>query len=466
MNKKLLIGIIIAILLAIGIGATVFLTQQQQDIRQRADEPDQNPYGKALKFNGQNGYALKTERTEYNEPFTLEGFIKPYATTSGSVVFSINPDGSNNACGDIGTFSVTPINDTEMLVRTVISQPGTDEIQLQNGATIPVNEWAHIALVFEASKSAHIYVNGVEVGNTELTRPFCADTTISMGSLYRGGSSEQILDPFLGEIDEVRLSKTARYTETFTVPTTPFVPDENTISLWHFDDSTKDEFTGNDAAISDSVEFIVSTLGTPVAPPACKVNLATCAWDAAEGATSYKYRVSETESGTIVTEGTFTSEDGSLNSPSITFQSDANKSYTCSVTPANDCGDGVSASAVASCVVSPTPTPTPTNTPSPTPTATGTPSPTATPTNTPAPTNTPTATPTKPPVATNTPTPTRPPLATSTPTNTPTVTNTPIPGVTYTPTPTMEAPGSVLQTVTLVGGIILTIIGGLVLFVL
>ncbi len=128
-----------------------------------------------------------------------------------------------------------------------------------------------------------------------------------------------------------------------------------------------------------------------------------------------------------------------------------------------------------------TPSPTPSNTPSPTPTRTPTPTPTKTPT--PTPTKTPTPTPTK------TPTPT----ATSIPTPTPTVspTNTPIPTliaqvsasptlsptpttivvtlppiVSPTPTPTITQPGGAIQTMGIIGGIMILIIGGVFLLFL
>lgn len=92
----------------------------------------------------------------------------------------------------------------------------------------------------------------------------------------------------------------------------------------------------------------------------------------------------------------------------------------------------------------PPPTPTPTPTPSPTPTPTGTPTPTPTETPTPTPTGTPTPTltetPTPTPTETITPTPTETPTPTATgtetPTPTPTATGSPTPTPTETPTPT------------------------------
>jgi hypothetical protein len=126
--------------------------------------------------------------------------------------------------------------------------------------------------------------------------------------------------------------------------------------------------------------------------------------------------------------------------------------------------------------VTSTPTPTATKTPTPTVTKTPTPSPTATKTPTPSPTNTPiptvTATPTSTPTQPPTPTPT---LAVSqTPTATPSATltvtiaptETSVPSATNTPSPTIASPGGFLQTIGILGGVLIIIIVGIFLLVL
>jgi hypothetical protein len=122
----------------------------------------------------------------------------------------------------------------------------------------------------------------------------------------------------------------------------------------------------------------------------------------------------------------------------------------------------------------PTPTATPTKTPTPTPTKTPTPTrtptPTATKTPTPTATNTPTQAPTATLAPTQTPTPTQEPTLTFTPTPSPfdQITNapTPLPPInTYTPTPTLAPAGSITQTIGIIGGIIIVVLGGIFLLV-
>lgn len=229
----------------------------------------------------------------------------------------------------------------------------------------------------------------------------------------------------------------------------------------------------------------------PSPTPACVDNVSTCEWDPLPGAASYQYKVVETDSNTTIAEDNVDST-----TTKITFTSEPNKTYECSVAAVNACGTGLPGSASATCTVNtPTPTPTdtpiptptsnlptdtPTQTPTPTPTIPGVPTdtPTPTPTETPIPTDTLTPTPTDTPVPTDTLTPTptpttviatNTPVPSGTPTDTPTPTNTPAPGVptdTSTPTPTLVNPGSGVETFTIAGGVILTIIGALILFAL
>lgn len=220
-------------------------------------------------------------------------------------------------------------------------------------------------------------------------------------------------------------------------------------------------------------------------PVSCEVTQAICRWDDTQtGITRYHVKVTETGSGSEIFNGW-------VNHPTAeyVFPASPDKTYKCDVYAENECGPGPTTSATTTCPgVSITPTPTSTPTPTPTltpvpptltptltprPTATPTPTPTPTPTETPAPTLTPTATPTGIPIPTSTPVPTS--IVTSISTSTPipvapTFTPTPTP-VQYiaqvTPRPTLPPTGDSKTTIMLgVGGIILTIIGGLLLFIL
>ena len=204
----------------------------------------------------------------------------------------------------------------------------------------------------------------------------------------------------------------------------------------------------------------------------CSFIEASCSWDSMAGAVSYTVTVTEVESGTIV-------EDNATQSASTTkiyFPITQNKTYKCDVVASNSCGNVSQPSSdqllCSSDAIVETPTPSPTPGPL-TPTATQTPTPTLPPntTATPIPTNTPTRTPT-PTSVLPTATPTSSPTPTLTPSPTPvppTFTPTPIPP-TATPTPVaiteIQQTGAVEDTLIIVGITLLTIVGGLILFVL
>lgn len=300
------------------------------------------------------------------------------------------------------------------------------------------------------------------------------------------------------DADEIKLNnwKFSLYSENTTAPLQTTVTDaegnytftglcdgsyivkEETVEGWVATDNKVQEVVSlTNAANITNVNFGNSQEVPP--PPACAVTQALCQWDPVPGATSYTVQVNDitADSDQQIVLGPTT-----IDAPQtqISFPAAPGKTYECTVSAVNSCGTGSETSAQASCPLpsvtpSETPTPTPTTPPTHTPVPTETPAP-PTATNTPVP---PTATSTPiPPTATSTPVP---PTAMNTPvpgqpTNTPTPTtvvaqgvptDTPVPGVaTDTPTPTIVPTGSTAQTITIIGGILLTIIGALILFAL
>lgn len=247
--------------------------------------------------------------------------------------------------------------------------------------------------------------------------------------------------------------------------------------------------------------------------PLVCTNAATCEWDAVPDAALYEYKIIDTSTNLVLTEGT-----SPANTRSISFTPIPGRTYKCEVTVTNNCGSSTGEASALCPLPSTTPTltPTPSTTPTLTPTlppditATNTPTPTKSPTPTvtkkltPTPTRrpgvtatlTPTKSPTPTPTKSSTPTPTKSPtptptrVPTATPTNIPTVTaspsatmtptifvatNTPIPpiatsipaqAVQPTPRPTIPPTGSIAQTIGMVSIVILTIIGGAIFFIL
>lgn len=182
----------------------------------------------------------------------------------------------------------------------------------------------------------------------------------------------------------------------------------------------------------------------------CRNNIATCTWDAVDGAVDYRFKIIDLSDNSLFKSG---NEPGT----SIEFTAEAGKSYKCEVVAVNACG-GVGDAGIGqnACVSSGTPTPTtPQQTGTPTPTPTGVL--TSTPTPTTPRTNTGTPTPTTPAGSTSTPTPTTSIGSTATPNPTE------IPGVTG--VPTLPPTGSPMVLGGIIGGVLI-ILGGLALLIL
>ena len=89
--------------------------------------------------------------------------------------------------------------------------------------------WHSAALSYNGS-NAYLFLDGILVNTDGATGTLNGGTTHFVVGDQDGGGA-----PFVGTIDEVRLSSTCRYTTTYTPATTPFTSDANTILLAHFD---------------------------------------------------------------------------------------------------------------------------------------------------------------------------------------------------------------------------------------
>lgn len=113
------------------------------------------------------------------------------------------------------------------------STTGTWENLVGNTDLTP-GQWYHVAYVFDGSMQK-IYVNGVEDGSrtpgvlTPLWNNGSGIAICGYQSNYAYNSPDAILD-------DIRISNNARYTGSFTPPTSMLTPDINTVTLWNMED--------------------------------------------------------------------------------------------------------------------------------------------------------------------------------------------------------------------------------------
>lgn len=113
-------------------------------------------------------------------------------------------------------------------------------VALQGSITAGVQH--HVAITYDGS-TVRLLLDGSVLASSAATG---AISTTS-NSLYIGADPNHS-EYTNGTIDEVRVSNTARYTGSYTVPTYEFANDANTIALYHFDEgngSTANDSSGN-----------------------------------------------------------------------------------------------------------------------------------------------------------------------------------------------------------------------------
>jgi hypothetical protein len=145
-----------------------------------------------------------------------------------------------------------------------VSGQGTGDRTICGTTNVLDNQWHHVAIQRRRSDGwMWLFVDGnlqaqVDGPDGDISYP---DSGVPCPNCCGGGSCA-ISDPFLviaaekhdagaifpsysGIIDEVRLSKTLRYSSNNFVPlTTPFAPDANTVALYHFDGGPAGPCTG------------------------------------------------------------------------------------------------------------------------------------------------------------------------------------------------------------------------------
>ena len=152
-------------------------------------------------------------------PFTLEAWIYP-TDTSVSRGIVCNTQSSGYA---LFLHEGRPQFDVHLNGRYV--SPSLDK-------KVTLNKWTHIAGVFDGS-SAKLFLDGKLVRSL----PASGTRTKNQLPLYVGADPDGFGNPsreFAGKIDEVRLSKTARYSNNFD-PKLRFESDESTVVLLHCD---------------------------------------------------------------------------------------------------------------------------------------------------------------------------------------------------------------------------------------
>jgi hypothetical protein len=162
-----------------------------------------------------------------NRNFTIEMFINPTNLTGVKTYWDnrSSENAPNNIRIDLDA------NTLKYIVNGVTLISGT--------YTPSAGTWAHIA-VSRSSGTTRMFVNGVQLGSS------ITDNNVYRTGIVYIGSTHRNAQYAIGYIDEVRVSKIARYTSNFTPTTSAFTNDSNTVLLLHFNGANGATYTEDD----------------------------------------------------------------------------------------------------------------------------------------------------------------------------------------------------------------------------
>jgi hypothetical protein len=194
-------------------------------------------------FNGSNRLQVpnNTAFSQNSGAWAVECYVYPTNGTQG-YIYMQNTSGFLGLVYDGNTFSV--------------DQSGVG-FQINSQAGFPINNWYHVAMVYDGSGSISLFVNGGYQGSAGVSGLVGSLATTQIGSYTPGGNS-----PFRGNVSNLRVTKgVAVYTGNFVVPSAPLATTQgsgtnisaitgtqcqlllNTVAPNYFDDTSANAFT-------------------------------------------------------------------------------------------------------------------------------------------------------------------------------------------------------------------------------
>jgi hypothetical protein len=192
-----------------------------------------------LILDGVDDYALARDESSLDlgsNDFTLETFFYVPDQNNDSIDFLLYKYLAYNI--DISYSTITE----DRIFFTIYS--GADFFRTPHSISYKTNitnGWHHIATSFDygypdVPDQMYLYFDGTLVASATSSewQPFSkTNGVVAIGATDTG------FNPFIGRLDEVRISSVIRYTgNTYAVPNAPFVNDDSTLALWHFDEQT------------------------------------------------------------------------------------------------------------------------------------------------------------------------------------------------------------------------------------
>jgi CSLREA domain-containing protein len=187
---------------------------------------DAQPQCPALVLNGPTSYAMASH-TVYPDSsalvnFTLEAWIFPTASSASMIIMTDDAYDLSfvNSGGSLG-------------VRMVFYNQTNSTVSQTRFGGVPLNQWTHVAVTYNAAtKQSVMYLNGA--GGSPLA---VSHTSFGVfGNNFGVGAFGSSSSFFRGFIDDVRISKSVRYTSNFSPPAS-ITADGNTRAIYTFSEA-------------------------------------------------------------------------------------------------------------------------------------------------------------------------------------------------------------------------------------
>ena len=122
----------------------------------------------------------------------------------------------------------------DSIFKTAIQPAGQGWDWISSDANAPTGKWTHVAITYDEEKT-RTYVNGKFQTESSGWTGKLNDSpdTLKVGRRTRGDDTHSA---YIGLIDEVRISSSIRYDKDFDMPKEAFMPDDDTVALYHFDE--------------------------------------------------------------------------------------------------------------------------------------------------------------------------------------------------------------------------------------
>ncbi|WP_374711143.1 LamG domain-containing protein [Roseiflexus sp.] len=154
-----------------------------------------------------------------NGRFTAEAWVRPSSANQSSIVI-VTGDGSRGWSLELNDGRAT---------LWVANSAGVWSFVRNDSVVLQANQWYHVAATYD-NGTARVFVNGV-AGTSGSVGTVSHMPVVRLGGMTGYGS-------FAGQIDDVRISRIARYTGNFTPPSAPLTADTETVALYVFDEGS------------------------------------------------------------------------------------------------------------------------------------------------------------------------------------------------------------------------------------